>query len=216
MPSSRILKLSLLGAAVAMVLMGAWAVGFINFSNAIGDNFKETRYANDLDLHNVDAIVVLTGGALRVNRGLDLLATGRAGYLFITGVNKQVELPDIIALWQRPIIDDGLGLFSCCIVLDHHAENTAENALETKKWAEATGVKSLLLVTSDYHMPRALLEFRETLPDIDIMPYPVSNRDAPEYPAYLTGLSFEEYNKTILTWIKFNILPAGLREIIQL
>ena len=55
------------------------------------------------------------------------------------------------------------------------AGDTVGNAEETADWIRAEGYQSLLLVTSDYHMARSLVEFRRRLPGVEIVPHPVSS-----------------------------------------
>ena len=115
-----------------------------------------------------DAIVVLTGGSLRVQSGIDLLREGKGRKLFVSGVNQQVDLDDLLGLsghapeWAL-----------CCIVLGHEADDTFGNAQETAKWIRRQGFRSLRLVTAWYHMPRSLLEFDRAMPEIDIVAHPV-------------------------------------------
>lgn len=156
-----------------------------------------------------DAIIVLTGGPQRVNKGLDLLSTGQAKKLFITGVNGHVSLQEIMSLWKRPIIDEDSN--DCCIILDHKARNTIQNARETSAWAEKEHIKTLRLVTSDYHMPRAWLEFHESMPGIRIMRWPVKAQVEDNQKINFVRLVFGEYNKTLLTAIKVYLLPDSVR-----
>jgi uncharacterized SAM-binding protein YcdF (DUF218 family) len=115
-----------------------------------------------------DAIVVLTGGSGRLESGFELLRAGKGKKLFVSGVNRHVDLADLLRVtkiaphWAE-----------CCIVLGHHADNTRENALETARWMRRERYKSLRLVTAWYHMPRSLLEFSRAMPDIEIIPHPV-------------------------------------------
>jgi uncharacterized SAM-binding protein YcdF (DUF218 family) len=115
-----------------------------------------------------DAIVVLTGGSLRLKSGIDLLREGKGRKLFVSGVNQQVDLDDLLGIsghapdWAR-----------CCIVLGHRADNTLGNAQETAQWIRGQGFRSLRLVTAWYHMPRSLLEFDRAMPEIDIVAHPV-------------------------------------------
>lgn len=157
-----------------------------------------------------DAIIVLTGGAQRVNKGLDLLSTGQGKKLFITGVNGHVSLQEIMNLWKRPIIEQDSN--DCCIVLDHKAQNTIQNAQETRTWAQKEQIKTLRLVTSDYHMPRARLEFKHNIPGITILAWPVKAHTEKTEINELLRLSFGEYNKTLLTLVKLYLLPEQARK----
>lgn len=115
-----------------------------------------------------DAIVVLTGGSLRLQSGIDLLREGKGRKLFVSGVNHQVALDDLLG------ISGGVPEWAiCCIALGHAADNTHGNALETARWVRSQGFHSLRLVTAWYHMPRSLLEFGRALPEIDIVAHPV-------------------------------------------
>jgi uncharacterized SAM-binding protein YcdF (DUF218 family) len=119
-----------------------------------------------------DGIVVLTGGELRVDYGIELLAQGKGKKLLISGVGKGVTLDDLYAKTKQskwiPYFTDHY-----YITLGHEATNTMENALEAKSWIENEHFKSIRLVTANYHMPRSLYEFRSIMPDIEILPEPV-------------------------------------------
>jgi uncharacterized SAM-binding protein YcdF (DUF218 family) len=117
---------------------------------------------------DADGIVVLTGGNYRVTEALELLATHRGKRLLITGVNPGTTTADIAH--QIPHYD---GLFACCVDLDYSAINTFGNALQTRLWAAKHGFGSLIVVTSTYHMPRALAELGHQLPNTKLIPYPV-------------------------------------------
>lgn len=157
-----------------------------------------------------DAIIVLTGGAQRVNKGLDLLSTGQGKKLFITGVNGHVSLQEILNLWKRPIIEQDSN--DCCIVLDHKARNTIQNAQETRIWAQQEQIRTLRLVTSDYHMPRARLEFSENMPGIRVLAWPVKAHAGESARAEFLRLAFGEYNKTLATLVKLYLIPDSWRK----
>jgi uncharacterized SAM-binding protein YcdF (DUF218 family) len=124
---------------------------------------------------NADGIVVLTGGTSRVIDALELLAAGRGKRLLITGVNPGTTTADIAR--QVAGYDRWLG---CCVDMDYSAINTLGNAVETRRWANDRGFRSLIIVTSAYHMPRALAEIAHQLPDVALVPFPVvSDRGGP-------------------------------------
>lgn len=117
---------------------------------------------------NADGIVVLTGAAFRISDALALLAEGRGKRLLISGVNPTTRAQEIARLtpeYQR--------LFSCCVDLDRSAINTIGNAVETRRWANAQGFHSLIVVTSNFHMPRAMAELAHQLPGVALVPYAV-------------------------------------------
>ena len=115
-----------------------------------------------------DGIVALTGAAQRIEDAIDLLAKGYGGRLLITGVNERTSRDTIKSLspGQR-------GWVECCVDLDYRARNTVGNAAEISRWTRAHGFQSLIVVTSNYHLPRTLAELDETLPDIRKVPYAV-------------------------------------------
>ena len=117
---------------------------------------------------NADGIVVLTGGDSRVSDGLALLAAGRAKRLLISGVYTGTTTNDI----ARQVVDYNR-LLVCCVDLDYSAVNTLGNAVGTRQWMLKNGFHSLIVVTSAYHMPRALAELSHQLPEVALIPYPV-------------------------------------------
>ena len=105
--------------------------------------------------------------------------------------------------------------FTCCIDLDRSALNTLGNALETRRWTREHGFNSLIVVTSNWHMPRALVELERTMPDIMLVPYPVALR--PQGATWWTGvgtgrLLFAEYVKFVAVYLGVRSWPAVTSE----
>jgi uncharacterized SAM-binding protein YcdF (DUF218 family) len=121
-----------------------------------------------------DAIVVLTGGDLRLQSGIELMRAGKGRALFVSGVNRRVDLDQLL----RSAGEKSPDWLICCIVLGHDARNTTGNAEETGEWMRRLGYHSLRLVTAWYHIPRSLLEFRRAIPDVEIIPHPVFSEEA--------------------------------------
>ncbi len=115
-----------------------------------------------------DAIVALTGGASRISDAVELLASGRGQRLLISGVAPTTNTADLARLTP-----EHQHWFACCVDLDYSAVNTIGNAIETRRWALDRGFRSLVVVTSSYHMPRAMLELAHQLPRMTLIPFPV-------------------------------------------
>jgi uncharacterized SAM-binding protein YcdF (DUF218 family) len=115
-----------------------------------------------------DGIVALTGGDDRVGAGLALLAAHEAPLLLISGAGRGTYLGDFTA-------DDTAAAtrYASAITLGHMADTTHGNALEAADWAHAHHMHALIIVTADYHMPRAMLEMANTLPGVTLIPAPV-------------------------------------------
>jgi uncharacterized SAM-binding protein YcdF (DUF218 family) len=120
-------------------------------------------------LKKLDAIVVLTGGSNRVDTGFDLLEQGFGKKLFISGVYRGTDVKLLLNRWKAEPQNN----LDCCVVLGFDADNTAGNAVETVNWLRKEGFHSLYLVTANYHLRRALLEFHDLAPDLDIVPFAV-------------------------------------------
>ncbi len=159
---------------------------------------------------NADGIVVLTGGTSRVTDALELLAAGRGKRLLITGVNPGTTTADIAR--QVTGYDRFLG---CCVDLDYSAINTLGNAVETRRWAIDRGFRSLIIVTSAYHMPRALAEISHQLPDVTLVPFPVVSDRLRVEPWWSNGtttrLVLSEYIKYLFAHVRmrFDSVAAG-------
>ena len=149
-----------IGVFLALLLV----VGFFRFADQIA---KATTPADP----RADAIVVLTGAPTRIDQALRLLAEGRAGRLLISGVNPNVTAEDLANLVGSHLRDQ----FACCVDLGRKAVDTVGNAAETQSWVAERGFTSLIVVTSNYHMPRSLTELSGAMPEVVLIPFPVSN-----------------------------------------
>jgi len=147
--------------AIAGIAVGALLfVGLVRFAIPPAE---ESRAAP------TDAIVVLTGGSLRLPSGIDLMREGKGRALLISGVNGRVNLNELL----HAAGTDAPHWLTCCITAGRSAENTEGNALETARWMRLRHYRSLRLVTAWYHMPRSVLEFQRTMPEVEIVPHPV-------------------------------------------
>jgi uncharacterized SAM-binding protein YcdF (DUF218 family) len=124
------------------------------------------------NIGRADAIVVLTGGEARIPEAVKLLAQGKGRRLLISGVNPTTTRTELAVLTPN-----SQHLFRCCIDMGRVARDTIGNADETSRWVRERRFKSLIVVTASYHMPRSLAELRRTLPDVELVPYPVQPRN---------------------------------------
>lgn len=153
-----------LALACAVLGMATIALGF-GFAGFV----DQVVSAENTDVPHAEGIVALTGGSDRIADAVDLVVSGHADHLLISGVNPATSGEEIARV--TPHFRD---LHDCCIDLGYDAQNTIGNASETRRWARARGINhSLIVVTSNYHMPRALLELGQALPGITLVPHPV-------------------------------------------
>jgi uncharacterized SAM-binding protein YcdF (DUF218 family) len=149
-----------------------------------------------------EGIVVLTGGASRIEDAIDLLAHGRGQRLLISGVNPMTSEREIARL--RPEHEK---IIACCVDLDRTAVNTITNATETRRWVMDRGFKSLIVVTSNYHMPRAMTELSHQLPDIVLIEFPVVSEQLKAGWAHSATLRllFTEYVKYVAAIARIHV-----------
>lgn len=163
---------------ILALLFLAWVIGFLWFVVALPR--PATGEAK------TDAVIVLTGGAGRIPHGLEVLDQGLAEKLLVSGVDREVRPGEFAAEFgvERRTME-------CCVTLGFSAVDTRSNAAETAKWVAQNEVRSLRLVTTDWHMRRAAGEIERALPDhVTII------RDAvPSQPDL--GTLFLEYHKLL-------------------
>ena len=188
-------------AALAIIFVGA-AVGFVGFLSQLrGAEIKPSQTA--------DGIVVLTGGSSRVSDAMELLAGGYGKRLLISGVHPTNDVSDI-----SRSLPDNQSLLGCCVDLDRSAVNTRSNAAETRRWARERGFKSLIVVTSNYHMPRAIAEMSHAMPDLELIPFAVVGDKWREEPWWTSGatvrLLLSEYVKYVAVEVRVRLADVGL------
>lgn len=183
------------GATIGLLAI-AWAAGLLWFASTIPKDVADTAT-------HTDAIVALTGGAERIETGVQLLSRGLADRLFVSGAGEEVRTSDILGR-ATPISPE----LAANITIGKAAVDTPGNAIETAAWVRSQNMRSIRLVTAAYHMRRSLLEFHDAMPEVEIVPHAV-------FPAHVktdwwrwpgtASLIAREYTKYLLTWARQNI-----------
>ena len=174
------------------LLFALWISGLIVF------NYK-INHIKPVEQEKAEAIVVLTGGRHRLLEAMKLLNNGAADKLFISGVQKKISLHELEKKNAIKIKSNRE------IILDKIATNTVENARETCAWLKDKNIKSIILVTSNYHILRSVVEFRRWNKDIKILLHPVySEKISPSWWKSLDNFYFlaGEYNKFLFAWLR--------------
>jgi uncharacterized SAM-binding protein YcdF (DUF218 family) len=187
---------------VSTLLFVGAGIGFVGF-------LSQLRTAEAKPAKNADGIVVLTGGSSRVSDAVELLAGGYGKRLLISGVHPTNAASDI-----SRTLPDSQGLLGCCVDLDRSAVNTRSNAIETRRWARERGFKSLIVVTSNYHMPRAIVELSHEMPEIELIPFAVIGDKWRDEPWWISGttlrLLLSEYAKYVAAEMRVRLADLGL------
>lgn len=165
---------------ILAAVVALYAIGFAIFAMTLPKPAADER---------TDAIVVLTGGTGRLERGFDLIQRHVAGQMLISGVERSVRPQELAAHYN---VDPAL--FDCCILLGREAVDTRTNADEVGAWVARRRLHSIRLVTNDVHMLRARHEIGRRLPaDVTVVEDAV-----PSHPDIWQIC--REYNKMLLGW----------------
>jgi len=148
-----------------LFLMVLFFIGFAVFATGVEREPRET-------VPGADGITVLTGGADRIDQAMKLLAQGKAKRVLITGVYRATTKEEL-----KQLASQGDQYFACCVDIDKEARNTIDNATETSEWVAQQHFHSVIVVTSNYHMPRALAELGRAMPDVVLIAYPVIDKN---------------------------------------
>jgi uncharacterized SAM-binding protein YcdF (DUF218 family) len=187
--------------AFALLFVGA-GVGFVGF-------LSQLRATETVPSGKADGIVVFTGGSSRVSDAMELLAAGYGRRLLISGVHPTNAASDI-----SRSLPDNQSLLGCCVDLDRSAVNTRSNAAETRRWARERGFRSLIVVTSNYHMPRAIVELSHAMPDVELIPFSVIGEKWRDEPWWTSGatlrLLLSEYAKYVAAEVRVRLASLGL------
>ena len=163
---------------------------------------KILNYKNNLRYNK--NFIVLTGGNNRVKKSLQIFFQIKSENknLFISGVGKGFNKNTIKKLTQKKLNNERI--IECCIQIEGISRNTFSNALESLKWVKSKGINSFVLLTNNYHMPRAILEFKSIFKDIKITPYVFIDENKKWWKKKINYIS--EYFKYKLTYFRINLL----------
>ena len=150
--------------AAFVLLIAIWVVGLLTFADRVE---RSTPARSPVAAQGVVALTGI-GSNERIAAGVSLLEDGVARRMLVSGVNREASREDI-----RTVSKAARRLYDCCVDLGFEAADTVGNARETAEWARAMDYSSLIIVTADYHMPRAMLELRSALPAAHLQAYPV-------------------------------------------
>ena len=157
------------------------------------------------DVSITDGIVVATGGQARIEEGLRLLSEGRASQMLVTGVGKGISHTSLKRTLRLTTAQ--IRVLECCVDLDAAARDTIGNARSAALWADANALKSLRLVTANYHLPRAQNEFQRAFPETSLHVFAVLPPDLKldtwyrHWPS--AKLLVREYGKYLVSLIRF-------------
>ena len=195
-------RLFLIVASIALV----WAGGFATFLHRIPEA-SGAPSSLPPQAGTADGVVVFTGEGVRVSSAFDLFGAGVGQRLLISGVHPDTSLNELAHLYAGDP-----ARFDCCIDLGRTAQTTRGNASETEAWAGEHGFAVVLLVTSDYHMPRAIAETRRRMPEIEIIPFVTTSslidHGEPAGFAALMPLA-SEFNKFIIADLSRRLAALG-------
>lgn len=158
-------------------LLLAWMLGFLWFAVALPQPAVVAA---------TDAVVVVTGGTGRVARGLTVLREQKAERLLVSGVGRNVKPHEFAHEYGV-----SAATMACCVKLGFAAVDTRSNANETARWVAQYKIRTIRLVTNDWHMRRAKFELERVLPgNVTVLPDAV-----PSQPSLRT--MFIEYHKLL-------------------
>ena len=183
-----------------------WFIGLFNYKEKIV-SFKKKSFVEATN------IVILTGGSNRIKGGLKIINNFNKSdlkniKLLISGTGKGFTKLSVNKILSEK--NDFYSFIKCCVELDSKSKNTYSNAIQTNKWVDKNNINQFILITSNYHMPRALLELKDQMPNIKIFEYPI-NPIKHEIKNWI--YSFETFSLVFIEYSKFQL--AKLRISVQ-
>jgi len=190
---------------ILILFISYFFVGLFNFKEKILSLEKSKNITSS-------NIVILTGGSNRIKEGLKIVndinkLTKTDFKILISGTGKGFTKTTLKKILSS---DFNLKLVECCIELESISKDTYSNASETYKWAKKNNINNIILITSNYHMPRAILEFKNRMPNQQFFTYPITpkNHDVKNwlYSSDTFSLIFFEYSKLLIASLRLKIM----------
>jgi len=192
------------GLAALLVLALIWTAGLLAFAGRVQRSTPAPEPAR------AQGAVALTGARSdeRISAAVHLMEAGKAKRVLVSGVNRRTSREDI-----RTLSGTARRVYDCCVDLGFEAATTLGNARETAAWAKARDYDSLIVVTADYHMPRAMLELRSAMPGMTLQAYPIATSAMDARAWWRTGgsarLMVSEYTKYLAILGREAVLRLG-------
>lgn len=178
---------------VLLLVAATW--DFVRFTDRAARSVETVEHPSA-----ADAIVVLTGGGARIAKAAEL-AHSDGLPLFISGVHPDSSGEDVaLAAGVDP------AFFECCVTLGRQAQTTAQNGFEIAQWAAQEGHNAIVVVTSNYHIERAVLEMRRSMPEADLHPYPV---ESPTINAKRWWSDLKSTRRMLIEWVKWRVITIS-------
>ena len=190
---------------ILILFISYFFVGLFNFQKNILSLEKNKKIVNS-------NIVILTGGSNRIKEGFkvvnDINKFSKAGFkTLISGTGKGFTKASLKKILTS---DFNLNLVECCIEFESNSKDTYSNAYEASKWTKKHDINNIILITSNYHMPRAILEFKNRMPNQQIFTYPITpkNHDIEHWlnSSDTFSLIFFEYSKLLIASLRLKIM----------
>ena len=196
---------------ISFICFFLWFANLLAFGKELRqEEILGQRIMAELANEPSDTIIVLTGGSMRIEKGLELLEANIADNLFISGVYKGTEVRELLELSKNNKKE-----LDCCVHLGYEAEDTEGNASEVARWMNENNYNSAHLVTANYHMKRALFLFANhpNLEGVELMPVYVTPRefDLEKWRSSkkMRKIVIKEYHKYLYAKLKFFLIKIS-------
>ena len=175
------------------------------------NSFKERILTLQKDPINLSSkVVILTGGTNRIKEGfeviykLDKKSISNLKVL-VSGTGKGFSK---LSLQEKLNPNFDFRLIKCCVELDGVSQDTYSNAVETSKWVSKNNIEEILLITSNYHIPRSILEFQNKMPNLKILYYPITPK---QHQINKWLKSFETFSLIFIEYCKYIIANVRIK-----